>query len=65
MRSLTSIFVSFGLLFLMGCGGSNSGSSAPPVLQSIQVTPAAPSVAISLTQQFKATGITLADPAKI
>ena len=64
MRSLTSVLLSFGLLFLMGCGGSNSASSAPPVLQSIQVTPASPSVAIDLTQQFKATGIYSSGPSQ-
>jgi trimeric autotransporter adhesin len=46
------------LIVLAGCGGGNSGSGrpAPPVLQSIIVTPATPSVAAGLSQQFTATG---------
>ena len=40
---------------LAACSSSNSNSS--PTLTSIQVTPAAPSVAAGLTQQFTATGM--------
>ncbi len=40
-----------------GCSGGASGSQPPsPTLASINVTPATPSVAAGLTQQFKATG---------
>ncbi len=47
--------VCFGLL--AGCGGNNSASSGPQaVLQSIQITPAGPSIAAGLSQQFTATG---------
>jgi trimeric autotransporter adhesin len=40
-----------------GVGGSSSGSSRSPSLQSIQVAPSAPSVALGLDQQFSATGV--------
>jgi hypothetical protein len=64
---LTNAFVCtlfFPAFLLTACGGADSGggpttkpTSAPPAtLASIQVTPAAPSVAKGLTQQFKATG---------
>src|SRR3981081_1881098 len=50
-------------LLLAACGGGGSTSSTKtsvgpptPSLTSIQVTPATPSVAKGLTQQFKATG---------
>jgi trimeric autotransporter adhesin len=46
---------------LAGCGGGNNSTSGskgpgPAVLQSIQVTPSAPSIASGLSQQFTATG---------
>lgn len=46
------------LAVTMGCGGGSSSSSGQQTvtLQSIQVTPSAPSIALGLTQQFKATG---------
>jgi trimeric autotransporter adhesin len=40
-----------------GVGGSSGGSSRSPSLQSIQVAPSAPSVALGLDQQFTATGL--------
>ena len=43
---------------MVGCGGGGS-SPAPgsvPTLQSIEITPGAPSLPLGLTQQFKATG---------
>jgi trimeric autotransporter adhesin len=43
------------LSFLVACGSSSSTPSAP-TLRSIAVTPANPSVAAGLTQQFAATG---------
>src|SRR5208337_3651019 len=47
--------VCFGLL--AGCGGNNSASSSPQaVLQSIQISPAGPSIAAGLSEQFTATG---------
>jgi trimeric autotransporter adhesin len=47
--------VCFGLL--AGCGGNKAASSSPQaVLQSIQVSPAGPSIAVGLTQQMTATG---------
>jgi len=48
-----------GLLLGCGGGGSNGGNPQPPVLQSIQVTPANPSITIAAggaTQPFTATG---------
>ena len=43
-----------------GCGGGSSNSAptagGAPALQSIQITPGAPSLAAGLSQQFKATG---------
>ncbi len=43
---------------MVGCGGGSSSSSGQRAvtLQSVQVTPSAPSIALGLTQQFKATG---------
>ncbi len=59
-RVLLSIgFVYVGLLLGCGGGGSNGGNPQPPVLQSIQVTPANPSITIAAggaTQPFTATG---------
>src|SRR2546430_1805240 len=57
MRRLIHVLIALGLLSLTGCvtGKSNAGSSAP-VLQSITVTPAAPTLAVGSTVQFKATG---------
>jgi len=59
-RVLLSIgFVCLGLLLGCGGGGSNGGNPQPPVLQSIQVTPANPSITIAAggaTQPFTATG---------
>lgn len=46
--------VCFGLL--AGCGGGTNAGSPAAVLQSIQITPAATSIAAGLTQQFTATG---------
>jgi len=51
--------VCLGLLLGCGGGGSNGGNPQPPVLQSIQVTPANPSITIAAggaTQPFTATG---------
>ena len=47
-----------GLSLLVGCGGgsSNSGGTAPVVLQSMEVTPAMSAVAAGLGLQFSATG---------
>ncbi len=56
MRSISCGLVALVLISLSGCGGSSSGSPTPVVLQSIQVTPSAPSVNAGSTQQFKATG---------
>lgn len=45
---------------MAGCGGGGSSSSkapAPAVLQSIQITPGAASIAAGVAQQFKATGL--------
>jgi len=41
---------------LAGCSSGSSAPAPPPTLTSIAVTPATPSVAAGLTQQFKATG---------
>jgi trimeric autotransporter adhesin len=48
--------VCFGLM--AGCGGGSNAAPGGPqaVLQSIQVTPAGPSIAAGLSQQFAATG---------
>jgi uncharacterized protein YjdB len=57
MRRLTYIVAVLGLLSLVGCSSGNSGGgSSAPVLQSITVTPAAPTLAVGSTQQFQATG---------
>ena len=63
-RVLLSIgFIYLGLL--LGCGGGasnngNGGNAQPPVLQSIQVSPAGPSITLTVNasnrQQFTATG---------
>jgi trimeric autotransporter adhesin len=48
------------VLVMAGCGGGGSSSSkapAPAVLQSIQITPGAASIAAGVAQQFKATGL--------
>jgi hypothetical protein len=45
-------------IFQAGCGGGSSGSTTPPsnpVLASIAVTPASPSIAANATEQFTAT----------
>jgi trimeric autotransporter adhesin len=45
---------------MAGCGGGGSSASkapAPAVLQSIQITPGAPSIDAGIAQQFKATGL--------
>jgi hypothetical protein len=45
------------LVLLAGCGSSGGGSNTPPpTLVSIAVTPANPSIALGLTQQFTARG---------
>jgi trimeric autotransporter adhesin len=44
---------------MVGCGGGGSSpapGSGPATLQSIEITPGAPSLPLGLTQQFKATG---------
>ena len=57
MKKLAILFALACCALLAGCGGSSSQTThAPVVLQSIQVTPGAPSIAAGLTQQFKATG---------
>jgi len=53
---LTFALVSLALLSGCGGGSSSSHSSAPAVLQSIQITPSGPSIAAGLGQQFTATG---------
>lgn len=50
---LPAIMLSFALA---GCGGGSSGSSGPPTLKSISVSPSEPTVAMGTTQQFSATG---------
>lgn len=53
-------FLCLGLFSACGGGGSNSATASkepgPAVLQSIQITPGAPSIAAGLSQQFIATG---------
>ena len=45
-------------VFATGCGcGGGGGEEAPPVLVSIEVTPADPSISLGTHQQFTATGI--------
>lgn len=57
MKMLRILFTLLCFAWLAGCGSSSSNQvTQPPVLRSIQVTPAAPSIAAGLTQQFKATG---------
>jgi 6-phosphogluconolactonase (cycloisomerase 2 family) len=56
---LLCLLVSAAVLAISACGGSSGSSTPPPLapsLVSIAVTPAAPSVAAGLTQQFAATG---------
>jgi len=56
MRSL-HVFVALLLASLLpGCSSSSSHSN-PKTLQSVAVTPAQPSVALGVQQQFKATGM--------
>ena len=56
MKRLSFTLALVSILSLLGCGGGSSGGSTTPVLQSISLTPSAPSVAVGLTQQFTATG---------
>jgi len=58
VKRLLLVFLLLGVSLFVGCGGSSGGSTPPPTvtLVSIQVTPAAPSIAPGSTQQFKATG---------
>jgi uncharacterized protein YjdB len=58
MNKLQISIVLMCLGLLAGCGSGNStpGGSAPVVLQSIQISPSAPSIAAGLSQQFTATG---------
>lgn len=59
MKRLLLSFLLLGVSLLTGCGGSSGGSTPPPTtvtLVSISVTPAAPSIVVGKTQQFKATG---------
>ena len=59
MKKLFLVALLLGVAGFVGCGGSSSssGNTPPPVtLQSIQVTPATPSINVKGTQQFKATG---------
>src|SRR5450631_1328953 len=52
------LLVLTGLLAACGGGGGGGGAAPPPVvtLTSIAVTPASPSIAAGLTEQFAATG---------
>lgn len=52
--SLFLVVLIGGFLVSCGGGGSSTGTSTGPILQSISVTPAQPSVAAGLTQQFTA-----------
>jgi len=59
MKKLFLVVLLLSVTAFVGCGGSSSsvGNTPPPVtLQSIQVTPATPSIAAGATQQFTATG---------
>jgi len=59
MKKLFLVALLLSVTAFVGCGGSSSssGNTPPPVtLQSIQVTPATPSINVKGTQQFKATG---------
>ncbi len=59
MKKVVLIGLLLSVCVFVGCGGStSSGGTTPPAatLVSIQVTPAAPSIAPSATQQFTATG---------
>lgn len=56
MKRLTCTLALLSILSLVGCGGGNSAGPPMPTLQSISVTPAAPSVVVPATQQFTATG---------
>src|SRR5215471_11952131 len=63
MKKLSLIAIILGVTSFIGCGGSGSsgGGNNPqtPTLQSIQVTPAMPTINLGKTaptQQFKATG---------
>jgi trimeric autotransporter adhesin len=54
------VFVAVIAVVMAGCGGGGSSSSkapVPAVLQSIQITPGAASIASGVAQQFKATGL--------
>lgn len=64
MRRCVHIVILLGLLSLVGCSSGNSGGSSAPVLQSIAVTPATPTLAVGVTQQFKATGTYSSGPTK-
>jgi len=59
MKRWLLAFLVLGVGFLVGCGGSAGSSSAPPptvTLLAIAITRASPSIIVSATQQFKATG---------
>jgi len=60
MKKLCLVALLLSVTGFVGCGGGSSssgGNTPPPVtLQSIQVTPATPSINTKATQQFKATG---------
>jgi len=56
MKSGKTLIILLIIALVTGCGASNHQSVTPVTLVSIAVTPATPSIAIGVSQQFTATG---------